>query len=80
MDRCAEYLIFWRGRDQNALLVEVDKDGSHASSRREDERGKERLFKTHGFHYLRFPAQRVQENPVAVAREITKLRTTRHGK
>jgi hypothetical protein len=80
MDRCAEYLIFWRGRDQNALLVEVDNDGSHASSRREEKGGKERLFETHGFHYLRFPAQRVQENPVAVAREITKVRTTRHGK
>jgi very-short-patch-repair endonuclease len=41
---------------------------------------KERLFETRGFHYLRFPAKRVLENPVAVAREITRVRTTRHGK
>jgi hypothetical protein len=80
MDRRADYLIFWRGRDQDALLVEVDNDGSHPSSRREDEGAKERHFETHGFHYLRFSAKRVLGNPGAVAREITKARTTRHGK
>jgi hypothetical protein len=81
LDRRADYLIFWHGRDQAALLVEVENDGFHASSRREDEgAAKERLFETRGFHYLRFPAKRVLENPVAVAREITRVRTTRHGK
>jgi hypothetical protein len=80
MDRRADYLIFWRGRDQDALLVEVDNDGFHASSRREDKGAKERLFETHGFHYLRFSDKRVLGNPGAVAREITRARTTRHGK
>ena len=80
LDRGADYLIFWHGRDQAALLVEVDNDGFDASSRREAEGAKARLFETHGFHYLRFPAKRVLENPVAVAREITSVRTTRYGK
>jgi very-short-patch-repair endonuclease len=74
------FLIFWRGRAQNALLVEVDNDGLHPPSRREEDGAKERLFETHGFHYRRFSAKRVLANPVAVAREITKVRTARHGK
>jgi very-short-patch-repair endonuclease len=59
------------------LLVEVDNDGLHPPSRREEDGAKERLFETHGFHYLRLSAKRVLANPVAVAREITKFRTTR---
>jgi hypothetical protein len=76
-DRRPEFLIFWQGRAQNALLVEVDNDGFHPPSRSEDDGAKERLFETHGFHHLRFSAKRVLTNPGAVAREITKFRTTR---
>lgn len=79
MDRRPDFLIYWRRRAENAVLVEVDSDAFHPPSQREKDEEKERLFQALGFHYLRFSAKRVLDDPFSVVAEITKFCTTKFG-
>jgi hypothetical protein len=75
-----DFLIFWGGRVDQAVFVEVDSDLFHSKpSVRERDEAKERFFEAAGFGYLRFAAKSCLNEPLEVIGEIQKFCVKRWG-
>jgi len=75
-----DFLIYWGGRANQAVMVEVDSDKFHGlPSRRERDENKERYFQSFGFEYLRFNATSCMREPQEVIAEIKKFCVTKFG-
>jgi hypothetical protein len=78
--RIPDFLIFWGGRAEHPLFVEIDSDTFHSKpSERERDESKERRFQALGFGYIRFSAKSCLHEPMEVAEEIKKFCVTRWG-
>jgi len=81
VDKRPDFLLYWRGRANMPVLIEVDSDRFHsAPSQREKDEDKERLFEARGFGYLRFSAKEVLDDPLTVVRKITAFCTERFNR
>jgi len=75
-----DFLIYWGGRADQAVMVEVDSDMFHSKpSQREKDEWKERRFQSLGFGYLRFSAKSCLQEPLEVIAEIQKFCMTKFG-
>jgi hypothetical protein len=75
-----DFLIFWGGRADQAVFVEVDSDAFHSKpSQLERDNAKERLFEAAGFGYLPFSAKSCLNEPLEVIAEIQKFCVKRWG-
>ena len=75
-----DFLIYWGGRANQAVMVEVDSDQFHGlPSRREKDENKERYFQSFGFEVLRFSAKACQHEPQEVIAEIKKYCVNKFG-
>lgn len=73
-----DFLIYWGGRANQAVMVEVDSDKFHGlPSQREHDENKERYFQSFGFEYLRFNATSCMREPSEVIAEIKKFCLTK---
>jgi hypothetical protein len=78
--RIPDFLIFWGGRAQQALFVEVDSDTFHSKpSQRERDEGKRRRFQALGFEYLPFAAKSCLHEPMEVIEAIKTFCVTKWG-
>lgn len=78
--RIPDFLIFWGGRSEHAVFVEVDSDTFHSKpSVRERDEFKERRFQALGFGYLRFSAKSCLNEPMEVTDQIKKFCVTKWG-
>jgi hypothetical protein len=78
--RRPDFLIYWGGRANQAVLVEVDSDRYHGlPSQREGDENKERYFQSFGFEYLRFNAKSCMQEPKDVIAEIKKFCVNKFG-
>jgi hypothetical protein len=80
IDRRPDFCVYWNGRAQWAVLVEVDSDAFHKPSQRDDDEAKKRLFESRGFQYLRFSAKMVLDNPSRVLSEIAEFCERKYGR
>lgn len=75
-----DFLIFWGGRSDRGVFVEVDSDAFHAKpSQRERDETKERRFEALGFGYIRFSAKSCLNEPLEVIEAIKKFCATKWG-
>lgn len=78
--RIPDFLVFWGGRAEHAVFVEVDSDAFHSKpSVRERDESKERRFQALGFGYLRFSAKSCLNEPMEVAEAIKTFCVTKWG-
>jgi Protein of unknown function (DUF559) len=78
--RIPDFLIYWNDRHDQGVIVEVDSDAFHLPSQREPDEARERAFQARGFQFLRFPAKRVLQDPLAVVADIRRFCEQRWGK
>jgi hypothetical protein len=78
--RIPDFLIFWGGRAEHPVFVEIDSDAFHSKpSERERDESKERRFQALGFGYLRFNAKSCLHEPIEVTEEIKNFCVTKWG-
>lgn len=78
--RITDFIVYWKGRHDKAVIVEVDSDAYHLPSQREDDEDRERRFQALGFQFLRFSAKQVLAEPLDVMKKITAFCEGRWGK
>jgi hypothetical protein len=78
--RSPDFLVYWKSKHDQALIVEVDSDAFHLPSQREPDEARERSFQARGFQFVRFPAKRVLNEPLTVMADIRRFCEARWGK
>jgi hypothetical protein len=69
--RIPDFMLFWEGRADQAVMIEVDSDLYHGKpSQRERDELKERDFESMRFLYLRFSGLSCMDDPAEVVAEI----------